>query len=80
MGWAPQYEEGGAAPPSRTPSSSRFLWSPGGGAVIYKGEWVGGTGLADTEAKENSQEKLEEPIFQQIIFLSLSVYDLLGRL
>ena len=41
---------------------------------------MGGTGLADTEAKENSQEKLEEPIFQQIIFLSLSVYDLLGRL
>ena len=81
--------EGGVAPPSllllppASPSSilaQRFFWSRGGGAAIYKGEWVGGTGLADTEAKENSQEKLEEPIFQQIIFLSLSVYDLLGRL
>ena len=52
--------EGGAAPPSLPPLpppspsilAPRFCWSLGGGAAIYKGEWVGGTGLADTEAEE----------------------------
>ena len=48
-------------------------WSLGGGAAIYKGEWVGGMGLADTEAQEISQGKLKEPIFQQIIFLMISL-------
>ena len=42
--------------PPDTPSPSilapRFCWSLGGGAAIYKGEWVGGMGLADTEAEE----------------------------
>ena len=63
--------------PPDTPSPSilapRFCWSLGGGAAIYKGEWVGGMGLADTEAEENSQGKLEEPIFQQIVFLMISL-------
>ena len=30
-------------------------------------------GLADTEAEENSQGKVEEPIFQQIVFLMISL-------
>ena len=30
-------------------------------------------GLADTEPEENSQGKVEEPIFQQIIFLMISL-------
>ena len=43
-------------------------WSLGGGAAIYKWEWVGGMGLADIEPEENSQQgKLKEPIFQQIL-------------
>ena len=74
--------EGGVAPPSllllppASPSSilaQRFFWSRGGGAAIYKGEWVGGMGLADTEAEESSQGKVKEPIFQQIIFLVISL-------
>ena len=61
-GLATSVKEGGAAPPSlpplppASPSPSilapRFCWSLGGGAAIYKGEWVGGMGLADTEAEE----------------------------
>ena len=30
-------------------------------------------GLADTEAEESSQGKVKEPIFQQIIFLMVSL-------
>ena len=80
MGWPLAWRRGCSSfsfPPLSPSSPSnlapRFCWSLGGGAAIYKGEWVGGMGLADTEAKENSQRKLKEPIFQQIIFLMISL-------
>ena len=41
-----------ASPSPPSILSPRFRWSLGGGAAIYKGEWVGGMGLADTEAEE----------------------------